>query len=327
MKLKKLSVSALALSTILLTVGCNSNSDTTTENNTNTEVSTETVENIKNKYADNVEVQAFFKLAEQTDGMLYTDFIDKVKEMDTNNTLTMEKADNDYKLSAPYIYFYKITPASKNTELRIVFSDFSEGDSSAKVDLEEFPTHNQIDHIYLMLHDENVVISYNPTYGTYEANIESVDPLITQDNISKIKDVNAYDEKYLKLQDKMIESRDMTVADIEKLWDHKFTENEAYETQVDYPIESDIFNMIELDNEDENTPELLNVTLNNLNNKTELVSIYRYNTDLSYGYDVADMALSTETTINGSKYNLMFNAEDQASLITKLENIYSIVKK
>lgn len=66
MTMKKMSLSAIALTTILLTVGCTSNDNSEQNINMNTEASTETVETIKSKYSNNIEVKAFFDLTNST---------------------------------------------------------------------------------------------------------------------------------------------------------------------------------------------------------------------------------------------------------------------
>lgn len=330
MKIKKISLSAVALATILLAVGCGSN---TTEQNTNTETQNgsvestkpnETVEVVKSKYDDFIEVRAFFELAENAKNMTATEFINKVKEMDTNNTLTIEKTDNDYELiSSPSMYFYRIKSNTNNVELIVKFSEFDiidEKTMGVKSD--------EIDSIDLILHDENLILTNYAGYqegSDYEITLESVNPVLTKENISQFKELTDYDEKFLNLQNKYASNKSINMEGIEEIWGRNFVnEEETFKSVVD--IRSGETNADIIIVEDKR-----DISVNiELKDDNEIISAFcsgpGYN--FSYGYKSEEYLGGSTTckTIKGDRYFISTTVEGKDALISEIQKLYSMRK-
>lgn len=329
MKLKKICLSTITLSTILLTVGCNSNNNNIEQNidkEVNAEISTEVVETTKAKYSDDLAVQAFFELATKSEELNVNEFIDAVKSMDLNNTFSIEKKEYD-EFSAPNIldvYMYIIKSPYSNVTLRVDFAE-SEG-------LESFEDeHLKISDVMLLLPDENLKISYNTYSHKYTATLESLDPIVTKENLSQFKEVNHLDEKYLKLQDKLISDTNMVAEDIEELWNYKLTDSEDMHTgQMDKPFGTDengcdIMLRDDSIKESEYNPHYgLNVYLKD---SSQLAEAQIRHPEICYGYESKDMVSGSVLNINDSKFTVSLYVKDKASLITKIEQLYNLKSK
>lgn len=320
MTMKKMSLSAIALTTILLTVGCTSNDNSEQNINMNTEASTETAETIKSKYSNNIEVKAFFDLTENAQDITALEFIDKVKAMDVKKTLTIEKIEqieesgNDNTQSIPRMNTYKIKPSTNNTELRVLFTEFKDDNHAKKIG---FKNH-EIYSITLMLPDENLSIMYSTFTNSYSVTLHSAEPIVTKENISEFKEAHDYGEKFLKLQDKLIDNNNMTTEDIEKLWDQKLEPDVEYRDSTwDMPY-GDV-RSIRLTAQD---GTFLSVFLKG-KNKDEVLSAMYTGNDASFMYHSKEALSDSETTINDDRFEVSLVDIDKASLISEIEKLYT----
>lgn len=326
MKFKKLSISAIALSTILLTVGCNSNnsgSNTNTQASTekveSTETSSEKLEEVKSKYDNNLQVKVFFDLVDKTKDMTITEFIDAVKAMDTNNILSIEEVDPECAPPiSPLLKFYDIKSSDSNVQLRVAYTD-AEGEK------ELASSHLKIEDIELYLPDENLNIScFNAddyTTGNFTVTLESTDPIITKENISKFKTLNEHDEKYFKLQEKFIANKKMTTEDIKKLWNCEQDERiDICNAQLDMPEGVIDSSVIQFKDKDDWTEVMLK-------GKTDLVSALTTNSDIQYGYDSKEMVHDEDLALHDDKYVARLFFTDKNSLVSNIEKLYALKSK
>lgn len=305
---KRITKSVLAASFLLFAVGCtnqNTSEEQTSNNTVDTSTSTTGNSNVADSnYINNIEVKAFFDFAQNYKDLSSVEFIDKIKELDSNNTLSIERGEYDDP-RVPHAMLYTVKTKDSSTTLRV---EVTESD-------EELEQNYSIDYLTLMFNNENVSITYNTHFDYYSVTIEDEQPIITKDTLNLyIENPNDLDEKYLILQEKLKGTKTTSVEELENILDHKFTNDSLHSGEVDLPrgstnLTSAYIGMDRfcLDFE--------------LVDSSEVYTFTRYADDIIYGYEVADANLKADETVKGDKYWFYKERISKDEVISYLKSI------
>lgn len=307
---KRITKSVLAASFLLLAVGC-TNQNTSEEQNSNNTVDTSTTgnsnaadSNYDSNYINNIEVKAFFDFAQKYKDLSSVEFIDKIKELDSNNTLSIERGEYDDP-TVPHAMLYTVKTKDSSTTLRVEVTESDE-------DLEE---NYSVNYLTLMFNNENVSITYNTYFDSYSVTIEDEQPIITKDTLNLyVENPNDLDEKYLILQEKFKETKTTSVEELENILDHKFTDDSFSSGEVDLP---------------RGTANLTSAHIGidrfslgvELVDSSEVYTFTRYADDIIYGYEVADANLKGDEVVKGDKYWFHKDLNSKDEVISYLKSI------
>lgn len=316
-----MSLSALVVPTLLLAVGCSS-----TNGQPEQEISQDgdffTVNEDVIKYADNIEVRAFFELAEKAKDMTSQELIEAIKEMDTDNTLSIERTDYDNSLAAWYCKLYTIKTLDSSTVLRIGAIE-SDGE-------EEIPNDNSVESLQLLFNEENVSIKYYVSDNSYSVEIEGDQPIISNDSLSiykqidsslsKYKEIDGIDKKYIALQERFKDYKKITVEEIKEIINED--ELEVTSDSLDHSPEDVNVDIINIDGENSQ----LSITLED---GKELYSIGVASNDLDYyyGYERADYDVRDDKTVKGDRYYFRRDGFSKGEVTAFLHEAVSVNSK
>lgn len=294
MNFKKVSLSALVVPTLLLAVGCSS-SNVLPEQEISQDGDFFTVNEDVIKYADNIEVRAFFELAEKAKDMTSQEFIEAIKEMDKYNTLSIERTDYDNSFAAWYCKLYTIKTLDSSTVLRISAIE-SDGE-------EEIPNENSVESLQLLFNEENVSIKYYVSDNSYSVEIEGEQPIISNESLSiykqidsslsKYKELDGLDKKYIALQERFKDNKNITIEEIKEI----INEDELEVSSGLLQHSPEDINVDDIEIEGENSK--LEITLED---GKELYTIAVASDDLRYGYERADYSETGDKTVKGDRY-------------------------
>ena len=313
MKLKKMTIPAMAISIMLLAVGCKDNKEaekverdtnvSIEESAVNPEVEVEELAEVTMNYAENVVVKSFFDLTGKDQSIKNEEFINYIETIKLNKGIIVDNKDIGYG-AREYI--------------------IKENDSSVSIKAIVSEDIGEVTYLELRFEDEKVKISYNvPLEGVesdaepknYYVAIESKDDKLISKGLEKYKTGSKLEKQYIQLKEYIRDNKDATLDDIETVMGVKLDKDDAEEVNMKFEsIEVLDGKVVSLSGDvDEMT-----ITLDG-----DQIAFVRYrNSDVFYEYENYKINARTDEMLKGPKYIVSSFLKDKKEVIDFLEGIF-----